>query len=157
MGQGTMPAAGRRLLPTVFIVLAAGAMAACMPPPDGPPFSLAGLPVADMASVPAPAYAGASALAAAGGSPVDIALAIAGPFEGTAQHIIQMNEGGEAPVSTRITVLRDGLLDDSVRGERWDIVLDRARPDGWTIREVRRAWRCRRGGDPERFTAALCP
>ena len=29
----------------------------------------------------------------------------------------------------RVTVLRDGLLDDAVRGERWDLVL-RRRADG---------------------------
>ena len=42
-------------------------------------------------------------------------------------------------------MIRDGLLDDSMRGERWDIVLDRSATGAWTIKEVKRAWSCRRG------------
>jgi hypothetical protein len=38
-------------------------------------------------------YSAASALAARGGAPVDIALEVVGPFEGKTQHIIQDNAG----------------------------------------------------------------
>ena len=43
----------------------------------------------------------ASAAAAGGATPLDIALKIVGPFEGSTQHIIQANEGSEAPVRSR--------------------------------------------------------
>jgi hypothetical protein len=119
--------------------------------------SLAEIPVADTKLVAPAAYTQASALAASGGSALDIALAIVGAFSGSTQHIIQINEGSEAPSASRITVVRDGLLDDSVRGERWDIVLERTGAGHWRIAEVRRAWRCRRGAPTDRFATRLCP
>ena len=80
-----------------------------------------------------------------------------GEFAGSTQHIIQINEGSEAPSASRITVVRDGLLDDSVRGERWDIVLQRTGAGRWRIAEVKRAWRCWRGEPTDRFATSLCP
>lgn len=114
------------------------------------------LPVIDMRLVDPAAYAEASALAASGASPLDIALKIAGKSEAPTQHIVQMNDRGEAPSRSHVTVLRDGLLDDSIRGERWDIALEKT-PAAWKIGEVKRAWRCRRGEVLDRFTAASCP
>jgi len=122
-----------------------------------PARSLSDVPVV-AAKVVAPAdYAAATALAARGGIPVAIALEIAGPFEGTEQQIVQVNEGGEALTASRITILRDGLHDDSLRGERWDITLARNSEDVWKIVEVKKAWRCRRGENTERFVATRCP
>lgn len=119
--------------------------------------SLLDVPVAD-AGVIAPAqYGKASDLASRGGAPIEIALAVAGAFEGSTQHVVQVNEGSESPTASRVTVLRDGLLDDSVRGERWDITLERTATGGWRIKEVTRAWRCRRGAQIERFATTLCP
>jgi hypothetical protein len=63
-------------------------------------------------------YREASALAARGSAPLDIVLKIVGEFEDTTQHIIQVNEGSEAPSASILTVLMDGLMDDSVRSER---------------------------------------
>jgi hypothetical protein len=68
-----------------------------------------------------------------------------------------VNQGAEAPSASRITVLRDGLLDDSIRGERWEILLARTPAGFWTISEVKRAWRCRRGARPDRFATIRCP
>jgi hypothetical protein len=119
--------------------------------------SLNELPIAGMQPVAAKRYAEASALAARGGAPIDIALEIAGKFEGATQQITQVNEGGEAPTLSRVTVLREGLLGDSLRAERWDITLARTPAGVWRIGEVKRAWRCRRGGDTERFVAVPCP
>jgi hypothetical protein len=119
--------------------------------------SLAEIPVADAKLVAPAAYSQASALAARGGAALDIALAIVGEFAGSTQHIIQINEGSEAPSASRITVVRDGLLDDSVGGERWDIVLQRTGAGRWRIAEVKRAWRCWRGEPTDRFATSLCP
>lgn len=136
---------------------AMSAMAAGQPAANDPRRTLLDLPVADMEAVAASAYDGASSLAAGGASPLSIAMAIAGDFEGVTQHVVQMNEGGEVPSSTRIVVLRDGLLDDSVRGERWDIALARTGAGAWSIREVKRSWLCRRGEITDRFSARRCP
>jgi hypothetical protein len=121
-----------------------------------PRLPLVELPVADMKLVAPVAYANASDLAARGGTPLEIALRIAGAFEGSTQHIVQVNEGSEAPSGSRITVVRDGLLDDSVRGERWDIALERGTAGLWRIKEVKRAWRCRRGEPLDRFATVAC-
>jgi hypothetical protein len=84
-------------------------------------------------------------------------LKIVGPFEGSTQQLTQVNEGSEAPSTVRMTVIRDGLLDDSARGERWDIVLRRTANGAWIIGEVRRAWCCWRGSQPDSFATVRCP
>ncbi len=119
--------------------------------------ALLAVPVVDMTRVDPGRYTAASALAAGGGTPVEIALRIAGAFEGSTQHVVQVNEGGEAPSTSRVTVVRDGLLDDAVRGERWDVDLERTTAGAWRIREVKRAWRCWRGARPDRFASERCP
>jgi hypothetical protein len=118
---------------------------------------LSAVPVVDSKLVSPGVYREASLFAARGNAPLDVALKIAGKFEGATQHIIQVNEGSESPSASRITILRDGLLDDSVRGERWDIALERTAEDGWNIKEVRRSWRCWRGEQTNRFASKLCP
>lgn len=122
-----------------------------------PTKSLAGLPVVDSKLVPPEEYREAAAFAARGNEPLDIALKLVGTFEGATQYIIQVNEGSESPFFSRITVLRDGLLDDSVRSERWDIAIERTAENVWGIQKVRRSWRCWRGGQTDRFAANLCP
>lgn len=139
------------------IVLGISALASTAPPADARARSLAQLPVAGIATVPPVEYATAFPLAERGGTPIDIALAVAGPFEGSTQHVIQVNQGSEAPSASRVTVLRDGLLDDSIRGERWEVRLERTSAGVWTIKDVQRSWRCRRGAQPDRFTAIRCP
>lgn len=119
--------------------------------------SLQALPVADMKLVAPSEYRDASASATRGVAPVEIALKIVGEFAGSMQEIVQVNEGAESPSAARVTVLRDGLLDDSVRGDRWDVDLARTSAGAWRIKSVKRAWRCRRGGQLDRFGTALCP
>ena len=122
-----------------------------------PPLPLADLPVVDMERVDPAEYKAASGLAAGGSAPLDIVLKIVGAFEGSTQHIIQENEGNEAPSVSRIAVLRDGLMDDSVRGVRWDIALEKTAENVWRIKEVRRSWRCWRGEQTNMFASKLCP
>lgn len=119
--------------------------------------SLVDVPVVDAVIVAPEGYSGASSLAKEGRDVLDVALAVAGRFEGSAQHIIQVNAGSEAPTASRVTVIRDGLLDDSIRGERWDMKFHRTATGQWRISEVMRAWRCRRGPDTDRFSATRCP
>ena len=119
--------------------------------------SLADVPVVDAVVVAPAGYGGASSLAKRGRDVLDVALAVAGRFEGSVQHIIQVNTGSEAPTASRVTVIRDGLLDDSLRGERWDMKFHRTATGQWRISEVMRAWRCRRGPDTDRFSATRCP
>ncbi len=115
------------------------------------------LPVAGQALVPLSTVREALAGAGRADTPVDIALAVAGVFEGRRQLVAQANEGVESPTASRVTVLRDGLLDDAVRSERWDIDLVRTSAGHWEIKQVARAWRCRRGGQTARFSDRPCP
>lgn len=119
--------------------------------------SLIDLPVAGKVIVPAPPYRDASSHASRAGNPVDVALGVAGPFEGRRQIIVQANEGTESPTASRVTLIRDGLLDDAVRSERWDIDLARTPAGAWEIRQVTKAWRCWRGGETAGFAARPCP
>jgi uncharacterized protein len=132
--------------------LPASTVGAASPPP-----SLADLPVVDMKLIDPVEYGPASDLAARGSTPLDIVLKIVREFEGSTQHIIQVNEGSEAPSASRITVLRDGLLDDSVRGDRWDIALEKTTTGVWRIKAVKRSWRCWRGEQMDRFATVSCP
>jgi hypothetical protein len=119
--------------------------------------ALIDLPVAGTAMVPASKYHDAASRAARTGSPVDIALSVAGAFEGARQLIVQTNEVAESPSASRVTVIRDGLLDDAVRTERWDIHLTRTAAGPWEIRQVSKSWRCWRGAKPAGFEAQPCP
>ena len=139
------------------MLVAAGSMALVGAHAREPQKSLSQWPVANMQVVAATEYQEAFAVAASGASPIEVALTIVRVFQGSTQHIIQSNEGSESPVRSRVTVIRDGLLDDSIRGERWDIVLDRQGASAWTIKEVKRAWSCRRGASLQRFDIARCP
>jgi len=119
--------------------------------------SLIDLPVAGTALVPASRYHDALSRAARTSAPVDLALSVAGAFEGARQLIVQTNESAESPSASRVTVIRDGLLDDAVRTERWDVALARTVAGTWEVRDVRKSWRCWRGGKTEEFAAKPCP
>ena len=119
--------------------------------------ALIDLPVADSALVPKPKYRDVSSRAASTGSPVDMALGVVGAFAGMRQLIVQTNAGAETPSASRVTVIRDGLLDDAVRTERWDIDLARSAAGAWKIRQINKSWRCWRGGATDRFAAQPCP
>lgn len=139
-----------------WVILSAALLASSVGAADPSP-QPAELPVVETKLVAPVEYRAASAFAARGSAPLEIVLKIVGEFEGSTQHISQVNEGSEAPSVTRITVVRDGLMDDSVRGERWDITLERTTASVWRIREVRRAWRCWRGEQLDRFATVSCP
>jgi hypothetical protein len=141
----------------MWVVLAVVPLATAAGWTDFRPAALAEPPVAAMQLVSPDDYREASALAARGGAALDVALKVVGAFEGSAQQIVQVNDGGEAPSKSRVTVVRDGLLDDSVRGDRWEVSLERTTASLWRIREVKRAWRCRRGGQTDSFATLRCP
>jgi hypothetical protein len=119
--------------------------------------SLIDLPVAGSVIVPPSQYRGALSRATHSDSPVDIALRVAGAFEGARQLIVQTNEGSESPSAARVTVIRDGLLDDAVRTQRWDIDLARTAAGRWEIQQVGKSWRCWRGATTPGFSAQPCP
>jgi len=52
---------------------------------------------------------------------------------------------GERPTACRVTVVTDGYLDDSMRGEWCRFAMERAEDGTWRVTEFRHAWRCYRG------------
>jgi membrane-bound inhibitor of C-type lysozyme len=71
--------------------------------------------------------------------------------------LVKRDEAGESAPATTITVIREGLLDDSVRAI-WDEIRLRRTGDGtWRIAGARRAYRCWRGAETVSYAAELCP
>jgi hypothetical protein len=62
----------------------------------------------------------------------------------------------EAPDSVRVILARDGLLDDSVRGDWHEFVLYQMPDRTWRVAEARRAVRCRRP-DTGDYQSGPCP
>lgn len=75
-------------------------------------------------------------------------------------------DGSERPDSCTVTVITDGYIDDSMRGEWCRFAMVRDDFDMWKITEFRHAWRCYRGyvdstgvthtPAHERFTSDVC-
>jgi len=63
----------------------------------------------------------------------------------------------ENPDRTEVTVIRDGLLDDSVRGDWHYFELRKMNDQGWRFTEIRRAFLCRRGIQTEKLGKEFCP
>ena len=90
-------------------------------------------------------------------SAVDLSLKIVGAFEEASKQIIyQHNDSPESADKTTITIIRDGYLDDSVRGERWDIKLQKQSYGKWQTISVTVASRCWPGRGHEDYSKALC-
>jgi hypothetical protein len=64
---------------------------------------------------------------------------------------------GEGADTTVVTMVRDGFLDDSVRGDWHRIVYYRQADGTWRLHEMRRAFRCWRGRHLEAYSSQLCP
>ena len=64
---------------------------------------------------------------------------------------------GEAADTMVVVVARDGLLDDSIRGDWHRTVLYRVTDGTWRLHEMHRAFRCYRGGSLDAYSADLCP
>jgi hypothetical protein len=75
----------------------------------------------------------------------------------SAQSGIWMLTGlGEHPSRYQITVVTDGLPDDSVRGKRLDVSLERDSQSPWHITDAKVSWRCWPGRGHETFSTRPC-
>ncbi|MDE1465299.1 SH3 domain-containing protein [Spartinivicinus poritis] len=90
-------------------------------------------------------------------SAVDFSLEIAGDFdEAKEQLIYQQNNSPESTAKTIVTIIRDGFLDDSARGERWEIKLMRQHTGKWQTYSVTKAHRCWPGRGHEFYSKEPC-
>lgn len=71
----------------------------------------------------------------------------------TKMDLISLNHGG--PDSLVMYFFVDGYADDSVAGEQWRIVLDRA-PGGWRVSMAGRQVKCHRGANAGKWQRGLC-
>jgi len=91
-------------------------------------------------------------------SPLSIALEFLGGDAGARRFTVdQRRNRAEAADTTVIVIVRDGLLDDSVRGDRHRIVLRRLADRTWRVQEVLRAFRCQRGHHLDAYSSEWCP
>ncbi len=88
--------------------------------------------------------------------PIDLVLWYL-EFQSAPEVSISRKDGpGEAASTTTVTVIRDRLLDDSIRGI-WDQLVLTRQPDGtWRIEEARRAYRCWRGFQQDAYGDLPC-
>ena len=68
----------------------------------------------------------------------------------------QATSGPEGGGPTSASLLLDGLLDDSVRARRYQLMLDRRQDGTWRIDSATWAQRCHEGRGHQAFTPALC-
>ena len=80
-----------------------------------------------------------------------------GDSEAQAVVIEEMKNRVEGADSTTVVMVRDGFLDDSVRGDWHEVVFERQTDGTWRVAEARVAYRCRRGENTSVFQGDLCP
>ena len=71
--------------------------------------------------------------------------------------IVKSDDYAEMPSRSTVTVLQEGLLDDSVRAFRDELRLVRVTDDVWEVESASRSFRCWRGRCGRSFSAELCP
>jgi hypothetical protein len=67
-----------------------------------------------------------------------------------------MEGSGERPSRYRIVAISDGFLDDSVRGERLEVLLTRGPDEVWQIAEARTSVRCWEDRGHQDFSGEPC-
>jgi hypothetical protein len=91
-------------------------------------------------------------------SPLLITLHLFGHDQDTRSLVLKEQKNrGECADATTVLYIRDGFLDDSVRGE-WREIKYHRQPDGtWRVEQARVAYRCWRAPDPKAYRAGPCP
>lgn len=77
---------------------------------------------------------------------------------GTMEENIQiLGNSGEVQTRSLVTITQEGLLDDSVLGQRFTIQLEKNTTGNWQVVSLEKTWRCRRGANTTTYTPKLCP
>jgi hypothetical protein len=88
--------------------------------------------------------------------PVTVSLRFTGPFEGLTQSIERKNAGAESTMRTTVTIINEGLLDDSVMGEKYLIELKKTDHGIWIIESAGKMVRCWKGRGHQDYSKKLC-
>ena len=91
-------------------------------------------------------------------SPLLLVLHLIGGDMDTRSLVIEeLKNRSEGADATKIVCIRDGFLDDSIRGDWWEMDLRRM-PDGtWRVSESRIAIRCWRSENTSAYQEKPCP
>ena len=143
---------------SVFLPLLMMACSASSPPPGDPQ----DVPVASWENVDVVRFNSRVDEAVDAGldwpsSALSVALNLLGGDAGTRSLALsEVANRGEAPDTVVVVLSRDGLLDDSVRGDWHRAVLHRLGDGTWRLHELHRAFRCWQGGSLEQYSAERC-
>jgi hypothetical protein len=89
--------------------------------------------------------------------PLQVALEFVSHQGGSLVAISRLDQRAEAPTETVITIVREGLLDDSLRAVWNQLDLVRTEDRSWRLKKARRAFRCYRGSQHAWFGRKVCP
>lgn len=90
-------------------------------------------------------------------SPMQVAARIAGEFaEMRARKMYFDAPSGEGWEAFTLSVVNEGLMDDSVKSEKWVFELIRESTGVWKVSSAKKSWACWPGRGHEGFSAALC-
>jgi len=91
-------------------------------------------------------------------SPTTIAFALLGDDTQARETRVHVARHGiERSHTADIELLRDGLADDSIRGDWHRLYFRRLKDGTWRLQVALRAYRCSRGSNPDVYTAEICP
>lgn len=91
-------------------------------------------------------------------SPLQSTLQLLGDDTGAQALVIEeMKNRVEGADSVTVVMIRDGFLDDSVRGDWHEVVFERQQDGTWRVAEARVAYRCRRGENTSVYRGDPCP
>jgi hypothetical protein len=88
--------------------------------------------------------------------PVRVAMEYTGGLDGPIAALVKVDDAGEGAASCAITVVCDGLLDDSIRGTWNELHLALTQTGAWEITRASRAYRCWRGPHGRAYSAEPC-
>lgn len=91
--------------------------------------------------------------------PIEVALNAVreqGGAGGKRREIRAENDSLENPQRSTVTITGEGLADDSVRGYRFRLQLQKDAEGNWTVTDVQKSWVCQPGRGSQEYTQALC-
>ena len=90
-------------------------------------------------------------------SPMQVAVRLAGEISETRTRTMEFQfPSAESADEMTLTVTNDGLLDDSVKTERFVFYLKKNASGVWTVNSAQKAWSCHRNRGHQDFSAVPC-
>lgn len=90
-------------------------------------------------------------------SPMQILTRLTGDFSEMKNRTIELTTPtGEASGEILVTIINDGLLDDSVRSEKYMYKLEKTSGSIWKVTSAQKSWQCQQNRGHQDFSAVLC-